>query len=276
MASRANNSGWGNPDTRHINPRGHRDLAMLIASLIRDAACEMVADSKFVVPAEEPFLALDATYRLPQYMAAVLAKDSTNTAKVAAAQDASIAAFEQGWAEQTHAWREKAQNTQVGQLMPGMWMGPSEYGKMPRLRVLEGWNPALDHATPPFHPVCFSTRSKDPQFNLTPDATKGWQHWVHPDFADKPYFMSNTPGSTFSFHFETSLGIVKLYSLKSKTFGLGTIECWADAERDRAVKVQGYWDSDRWVTPMVTPVLNVAISADSLPYETTSRQGPTT
>ena len=217
---------------------------MLIASLIRDAACEMVADPNFNVPAEELFLALDSQYHnLPQYISSALAAERPDMSvqDLAVAQDASIASFEEGWPAQTHAWRDPNDLS----IMPGMWMGPSEHGKVPRLRVLEGWNPNLDHATPPFHPMCYSTRSKDPQFNLTPDATKGWEHWVHPDFADKPYFISRTPGSTFSFHFDTSLGIVKLYSLRSKTFGLGTIECWADAERDRAVKVQGYWENDR-------------------------------
>jgi uncharacterized protein (UPF0305 family) len=33
---------WREADTRHINPRGHQDLANLLASLVQDTACELV------------------------------------------------------------------------------------------------------------------------------------------------------------------------------------------------------------------------------------------
>jgi hypothetical protein len=34
-----------------------------------------------------------------------------------------------------------------------------------------------------------------------------------------------------------------VYALKSKTFGLGNIECWIDDEKDRSVVVEGWWDN---------------------------------
>ena len=37
---------WGNPDTRHVNARGHHDLGMLVASLIRDSTCQMLAEGE--------------------------------------------------------------------------------------------------------------------------------------------------------------------------------------------------------------------------------------
>jgi hypothetical protein len=124
-----------------------------------------------------------------------------------------------------------------------MWMNPLEYGQIPRLRLLQGWDEDLSHFAPPFHPMCMSTRSKDPAFNLTPSATDGWEHWVHPDYKDKPYLLAKTPGAMVTFQLETVVGIVKMYSLKSKTFGLGTVECWADDDKSQSVKIEGYWDN---------------------------------
>ena len=37
---------WRDPDTRHINPRAHQDLANLVASLVQDTACELVEDTQ--------------------------------------------------------------------------------------------------------------------------------------------------------------------------------------------------------------------------------------
>jgi len=240
---------------------------MLIASLVRDAACEMVAELGFIVPKEELALAIDLQVtNLPVYISTALAmvNESVSAKDLAAVQDSVVATFEKGWPDQTHAWRESPdKDAEVGGYMPGLWMGPHEYGQMPRLRVLEGWNPDPKRTTPPFHPMCFSIRSQNPKFNLTPAAREGWDYWAHPDHADKPYLISQTPGSTVTFRLETSLGVVKMYSLRSKTFGLGTVECWADDERDRAVKVEGYWNNGNAYVP-ISSTLIVAISDGSI------------
>ncbi|ODO08911.1 hypothetical protein L198_00650 [Cryptococcus wingfieldii CBS 7118] len=171
---------WQNPDKRHINPRGHRDLGMLVASFVKDVACEI---------------------------------------------------------------RPLKEGEEVGELMPSLWSTPQDYGIVPRLRVLEGWNPNTEYATPPFHPTCLSTRSKEPRFNLTPSYNDGWEYWIHPEHLDKPYMVAREPGARVSFELETGVGMVKMYALKSKTFGLGTVECWADEERDKAEKIVGWWDN---------------------------------
>lgn len=129
--------------------------------------------------------------------------------------------------------------------LPGVFNSPEEWGTMPRMRVLEGWNPNIDHSVPPFHPTCLSTRATDPKYNLTPSASDGWEYWLHPEHTDKPYLLAREPGAQVTFTLHSSLGLIKLYSLRSKTFGLGDVSCWADDERDHAVHVVGYWDNDR-------------------------------
>nr|XP_018260614.1 uncharacterized protein I303_07540 [Kwoniella dejecticola CBS 10117]OBR82772.1 hypothetical protein I303_07540 [Kwoniella dejecticola CBS 10117] len=169
---------WGNPDMRHMNARGHRDLGMLAASLIQDAACIMLSEPTFHV-SQPPTVQSE------------------------------------------------------------------QYGILPRLNVLGGWNPNLEAVVPHFNPTCLSTRARQPQFNLTPSWNDGrWEYWVHPEHRDKPYLVAREPGATVKFKLETNVGVVKLYSLKSKSFGLGAIECWADDERDKAVVVEGYWTNE--------------------------------
>ncbi|OXG24589.1 hypothetical protein C366_00118 [Cryptococcus neoformans Tu401-1] len=227
---------WGNPDTRHINSHGHRDLGMLVASFVKDVACEMISEPTFHVQPQSSFEALS--------IVALAQPPQTEDKEDAEAEDELLAAEQKWWPEQSRSWRkDPTEEKPVGELMPGLWSTPIEYGMLPRLRILQGWNPHLDHSVPPFHPTCLSTRAKEPQFNLTPSANEGWEYWVHPEHLDKPYFVARTPGARVSFELETSVGIVKMYALKSKTFGLGTVECWADEERRKNVKIEGYWNN---------------------------------
>ncbi|WWD15584.1 hypothetical protein CI109_100006 [Kwoniella shandongensis] len=231
--------GWGNPDTRHFNGRGHRDLGMLIASFVKDVACEMLSEQDFAVPPP------DTTDDVSPLLSTIAqtTSDQNQTPEDAQLQDERLAEQQISWPEHSRSWRDNPREDQhVGELMPGMWSTPLEYGLMPRMRILNGWNPDPNFIVPPFHPTCLSTRAKEPQFNLTPSANVGWEHWVHPEHLDKPYMVARTPGATISFEMETNVGVVKMYSLKSKTFGLGTIECWVDGEKDRSVKIVGWWD----------------------------------
>lgn len=55
------------------------------------------------------------------------------------------------------------------------------------------------------------------------------------------YLVADKPGSTIEFGFSTAIGNVDLYFLRSKEFGLGNARCWVDDDRDKAVKLEGYW-----------------------------------
>lgn len=225
---------WGNPDMRHINSHGHRDLGKLIASFLKDVSCTMLAEPQFTVPPSNAVVVKDLFEELTPV-------DSVEAAK---AQDARLVEEQLQWPEQTRVWRKNPDKEEtVGQLMPGIWMSPSELGLIPRLRALDGWNPNLDAVVPSFRPMCFSTRSKEPQFNLTPTANEGWEYWAQPEHPDKLYLLARQPGARVSFELETIVGTIKMYSLRSKTFGLGTVECWIGDARDRAVKVVGWWDN---------------------------------
>lgn len=66
--------------------------------------------------------------------------------------------------------------------------------------------------------------------------------WFHPDRPEKTYLTAREPGAIFTFPIETRLGIIKLYSLRSATFGLGSVLCWVDDGREKATRTDGYWD----------------------------------
>lgn len=209
---------------------------MLVASFVKDVACEMFSEPTFHVQPPSSFEALS--------IVALAQPPQTEDKEDADAEDELLALEQKRWPEQSRSWRKVSTEEQpIGELMPGLWSAPIEYGMLPRLRVLEGWNPHLDYSVPPFHPTCLSTRAKEPRFNLTPSVIEGWEFWVHPEHLDKPYLTARTPGARVSFELETSVGIVKMYALKSKTFGLGTVECWVDEERRKSVKIEGYWDN---------------------------------
>jgi hypothetical protein len=184
---------------------------MLVASLIRDVACQMPVEPASSVPPD-----LDSADDLANEQA--------------------------DWPTQSRYWRLDASKTDEP-LMPGMWSMPFEYDIMPRMRVLDGWNPNLDSVVPPFHPTCLSTRAKESRYNLTASSSYDWEHWIHPDYPDKPYMIARKPGATISFEMHTEVGWIKMYSLRSKTFGLGTVKCWVDDDMDQSVKIVGWWDN---------------------------------
>jgi hypothetical protein len=204
---------------------------MLVASLVQDVACNMLAEDDFVVhPSQsEP----QRTMTLPQGM--------TNESE----EFADTVSYQTTWPSQARSWlKDPAEGETEREIMPGMWNTPLELGAMPRMRVLAGWNPDINHVVPPFHPTCLSARSTDPKFNLTPASSEGWEYWVHPDYLDKPYLVATVPGSRVEFELDTLVGMIKVYSLRSRTFGLGTASCWVGNDVDLAVTVDGYWESD--------------------------------
>ncbi|WWC65517.1 uncharacterized protein I303_108135 [Kwoniella dejecticola CBS 10117] len=236
---------WGNPDMRHMNARGHRDLGMLAASLIQDAACIMLSEPTFHV-SQPPTVQSEREQAFTILGGMTAGHDEATSAEDALLLDQTLALAQSTWPEQSKSWRKNpSEGQEVGELMPGLWTTPVEYGILPRLNVLGGWNPNLEAVVPHFNPTCLSTRARQPQFNLTPSWNDGrWEYWVHPEHRDKPYLVAREPGATVKFKLETNVGVVKLYSLKSKSFGLGAIECWADDERDKAVVVEGYWTNE--------------------------------
>jgi hypothetical protein len=108
-------------------------------------------------------------------------REAEEAERIAMAEDDRLRSLQRAWPERTRSWRQDPSDQHPeGLLLPGVFNGPSEFGILPRQKVLDGWNPSLDNVVPPFHPVCLSTRTADPAYNLTPIETDGWAYWVLP------------------------------------------------------------------------------------------------
>lgn len=220
---------------------------MLVAAFLQDVACDMLADPAFSVPAKHSQPTIKSEWMPPHSVADIQGDAGVDVEQLKSQMTeelAELSRLQASWPEKARSWPADPNDKHpAGYILPGTFNSPYELGILPRQTVLDGWNPSLDHSVPPFHPICLSTRTTDPAYNLTPIATEGWSHWVHEKFQDKPYLVARKPGSWAKFELETGLGIIKVYALKSKTFGLGNVRCWVGEDEDQSVEVEGWWDN---------------------------------
>lgn len=229
-------SSWYGPDLRHIGKGLHQDLGNLLSSLIKDVACNMLAEPTFaIMPPDTDGESLNFGHMSDLVPITINSDSSDESAEL----DRILDEQQRYWPTLTRTTRDS-----IGALRPGLYNTPVELGLLPRKRALDGWNPDMTDVAPPFKPQCFSTRSKKPEYLLQPAWTEGWEHWVHPDYPEKPYWIAKEPGARIGFQMTTSAGTIKLYSLHSRSFGLGKVECWVDEARDRAVVEDGWWNRD--------------------------------
>ncbi len=244
-------NGWGDPDMRHLNARGHHDASNIIASLLRDTTCALVANPAFRLPAAEPPIkavlekTAHATY---DDQVDTLYEDVPST----------LEALESGWAEEEKTWFEpykRPKDVKEGEegehkaefRRPGMWQRRVEHGLVPRMEFLAGWNPDPNYRRPTSRPTCFSTKATDAKFNLTPTFADGFEWWRHPDHNDKPYIIARKPGARVEFEIPVHAGTIKMYYLKSERMSLGKIRCWVDdgeKEGKEGVLLNGWWKRD--------------------------------
>jgi hypothetical protein len=243
-----------------MNAKGHLDLSNLISSFLKDVTCEMISPPDFIVPlGVSPAMMVPLTGPITSETIVHIDQDNRISdptdvnlppLELAILEDQLLADHQKSWPIDTRTWRQDAKTPEegaeqlAGEMMPGLWTSLPEYPLLPRLSVLSGWNSDINHKMPPFYPTCLSTRAKDEMWQLTPVRSEGWFTWTHPEHLDKPYLTANTTGARVEFELRTEVGVVKMYSLRSRSFGLGIIECWVDDEREKSVKIDGFWDND--------------------------------
>lgn len=239
---------------RHLNARGHQDATNLLASLMRDTTCRMLSDPAFhVTSAASPPAVVEKTAEA-SYDAQLDKLYGDNV-------QSTLNSLEADWAKESKTWDEQYQPPKDDKepepehkdyyRQPGLYNRPVEYGLVPRMPILNGWNPDPSFRLPVFQPTCYSTKAKEAKFNLTPSFTDGWEWWQREDHWDKPYIMAHEPGARVTFKIATHIGTIKIYYQKSKTQSLGKIRCWVDddeAEGKEGILLNGYWDKGHlWV-----------------------------
>ncbi|RXK39815.1 hypothetical protein M231_02870 [Tremella mesenterica] len=114
------------------------------------------------------------------------------------------------------------------------WEEDYTLAPLPRLRLFEKYDPYATNPT--LKPDCFSMDgTKHP---LVPSQNEGWRPW---NWKNKNYLIADQPGSSFTVPFHSSFGTVSLYYLRSSEFGLGSVSCWVDEDKELAQKAEGYW-----------------------------------
>jgi hypothetical protein len=224
-------------------------MAGVIGSLLRDTTCDLILGEGYVVPPAEGFRpALPVEGYTDNSYAQQLAEQYPHLSDKRLHR--LVDEVQADWPSAAHAWEHDPEDRDLEwfqiqpgkQLAPGMWPAPTENGRMPRLRAMQKWDHNVTHSNPPFHPICLSTRSTNPAFNLTPTATEGWYWWTHPEHTDKPYLAAHEPGAWATFDLDVNVGVIKLYALHSKTYGLGMIECTVDG--GKGVTIDGWWNNE--------------------------------
>lgn len=118
----------------------------------------------------------------------------------------------------------------------GKWMAAESLGELPKRNLMSFYDENAP-AVPPVKPQCMSTTSKANP--LKQDTQEGWVEW---SWKDKPYIVGRKPGQKVRFKFHTAIGDVKLFFQRSKSYGLGKVNCWVDDNEKDKVKLDGWWD----------------------------------
>lgn len=128
---------WQNPDVRHINARGHRDMANLLASLVQDVACEYtrlpaISDSDESTVEETDAAMLELLKDVFEI------QDQTITPVSEMRDVADLSDYWEKEAEQAKPWgpwHRAKEDDQPAQIQPGIWSEEKELGQVPRVSM---------------------------------------------------------------------------------------------------------------------------------------------
>lgn len=112
----------------------------------------------------------------------------------------------------------------------------ADLDKLPKQLLTSHYDPEAK-PIPPLRPNCFSTMSE--RHPLKQETDEGWFDW---NWKEKKYLIGREVGANVQVKFDTILGSVTVFYLKSGKYGLGMATCWVDGDRHREVPIDGYWD----------------------------------
>ncbi|KAJ3786705.1 hypothetical protein GGU10DRAFT_418738 [Lentinula aff. detonsa] len=77
---------------------------------------------------------------------------------------------------------------------------------------------------------------------LSTEGPDAFAMWSHPENPGKVWLTARKPGVKAAFNVQTSaLGRVRVTYLRSESFGLGSMWCWLDDNRQKGRRLDGYW-----------------------------------
>lgn len=140
---------WKNPDVRHINARGHRDMANMVNALVQDVACEYVGDSRAwesegeVEVGEEDMVSA----RMVELLKDIFEVVDTSLPALSMMQDLeTLPDYWKNEAEQARPWgpwHPNKEDSEPAKIQHGVWSDEKQLGQVPRV----GHHAILDHKT---------------------------------------------------------------------------------------------------------------------------------
>ncbi|GAW09144.1 capsule structure designer protein [Lentinula edodes] len=77
---------------------------------------------------------------------------------------------------------------------------------------------------------------------LSTEGPDAFAMWSHPQNPGKVWLTAKKPGVKAAFNVQTSaLGRVRVTYLRSGSYGLGSVWCWLDDNREKGKRLDGYW-----------------------------------
>lgn len=131
---------WQNPDVRHINARGHRDMANMVKALLQDVVCDY---TRLEGSAEEASdVDTETGTEMLELMQDVYEVQDPTYVPVSEIKD--IAHLSEYWLNQAEQvkpwgpWHRPKDDDQPAKIQPGVWSEDQQLGQIPRVCELLG------------------------------------------------------------------------------------------------------------------------------------------
>lgn len=128
---------WQNPDVRHINSRGHHDMANMVMALLQDVVCDY---TRLQGPTDEdPNGLVETDLELLELLKDVFEVQDPTFVPVSEIQDTSH--LPDYWLDQSEQakpwgpWHRHKDDDQPARIQQGIWSEEKQLGQVPRVRT---------------------------------------------------------------------------------------------------------------------------------------------
>jgi hypothetical protein len=131
---------WQNPDVRHVNARGHRDMANILASFVQDVACEYTRSAETDFKDEGAAAAVETDAAMIELLKDVFEIQDPANVPVSEMRDVgNLANYWEREAVQARPWgpwHRAKEDDEPARIQHGVWSEEKELGQVPRVSTV--------------------------------------------------------------------------------------------------------------------------------------------
>jgi hypothetical protein len=126
---------WQNPDVRHINSRGHRDMANMVKALLQDVVCDYTRLQGVTEESLDGHVETD--WEMMELLKDVYELQDPTYVPVSEIKD--VSDLSDYWLDQAEEarpwgpWHRHKDDDQPAKIQPGMWSEEKQLGRVPRV-----------------------------------------------------------------------------------------------------------------------------------------------